>query len=46
MGKLKEWVGSALLAQPFYTEDLRLIGLLTPALRVGLMGLIHPRVYR
>ncbi|WP_157085237.1 hypothetical protein [Sphingomonas adhaesiva] len=27
MGKLKEWVGSALLAQPFYIEELRMIGL-------------------
>ena len=43
MGKLKEWVGSALLAQPFYIEELRMIGLLAPALREGLMGLVHPR---
>lgn len=28
MGKLKEWVGSALLAQPFYIEELPTIGLL------------------
>lgn len=34
MGKLKEWVGSALLAQPFYIEELRMI------------GLVHPRGYR
>lgn len=46
MGKLKEWVGSALLAQPFYMEELRMIGLLAPALRPGLMGLVHPRGYR
>ena len=38
MGKLKEWVGSALLAQPFYVEELRMIGLLAPALRLGLIG--------
>ena len=43
MGKLKEWVGSALLAQPFYVEELRMIGLLAPALRLGLMGLVYPR---
>ena len=36
MGKLKEWVGSALLAQPFYIEELRMIGLLAPALRLAL----------
>lgn len=46
MGKLKEWVGSALLAQPFYIEELRMIGLLAPALRAGLLGLVHPRGYR
>ena len=42
MGKPEEWVGTALLAQPFYREELRMIGLLAPALRVGLLGLIHP----
>ena len=46
MGKPEEWVGTALLAQPFYREELRMIGLLVPALRVGLLGLIHPRGYR
>ena len=46
MGNLKEWVGSALLAQPFYIEELRMIGLLAPALRAGLLGLIHLRAYR
>lgn len=45
MGKLEEWVGSALLAQPFYIEELRMIGLLAPALRAGLIGLVHPRGY-
>jgi len=39
-------VGSALLAQPFYIEELRMMGLLAPALRLGLMGLVHPRGYR
>ncbi|MCT8003733.1 hypothetical protein NZL82_17820 [Sphingomonas sanguinis] len=43
MGKLKDWVGSALLAQTFYTEELRMIGLMAPALRMSLMGLMHPR---
>ncbi|KHA65191.1 hypothetical protein [Sphingomonas sp. Ant20] len=43
MGKLKEWVGSALLAQPFYVEELRMIGLLAPALCLGFMGLVYPR---
>lgn len=43
MAKLRDWVGSALLAQPFYTEELRMIGLMAPALRMGLMGLVHPR---
>jgi hypothetical protein len=46
MGKLKDWVGSALLAQPFYTEELRMISLMAPALRMGLMGLIPPRGHR
>ena len=46
MGKPEEWVGTALLAQPFYREELRMIGLLAPALRLGLMGLVHPRGYR
>lgn len=46
MGKLKEWVGSALLAQPFYIEELPTIGLLAPALRRGLVGLVYPRTYR
>jgi hypothetical protein len=40
-------VGSALLAQPFYIEELRMIGLLAPALRLRLrlrlMGLVYPR---
>ena len=45
MGKLKEWLGPALLAQPFYIEELRMIGLLAPALRLGLIVLIHPRGY-
>lgn len=46
MRKLKDWVGSALLAQPFYTEELRMIALMPPALRMGLMGLVHPRGHR
>ena len=43
MGKPEEWVGTALLAQPFYIEELRMIGLLAPALRLSLMGLVYPR---
>lgn len=43
MGKFKEWVGSALLEQPFYVEELRMIGLLAPALRLGFIGLVYPR---
>ncbi|MHB0669129.1 hypothetical protein [Roseomonas gilardii] len=46
MGKPEEWVGSALLAQPFYTEELRMTGLLAPPLRVGLMSLVHLPGYR
>lgn len=46
MGKLKEWVRSALLAQPFCMEEVRMIGQLAPALRAGLFGLVHPRGYR
>ena len=46
MGKPEEWVGSARLVQAFDTDELRIIGLLAPALRLGLMGLVHPRGYR
>ena len=46
MGKPEEWVGSARLVQAFDTDELRIIGLLAPALRAGLMGLVHPRGYR
>ncbi len=46
MGKPEEWVGSARLVQAFDTDELRMIGLLAPALRVGHLGLIHPRGYR
>lgn len=45
MGKPEEWVGSALLAQPFHIEELRMMGLLAPALRAGRMSLVHPRGY-
>lgn len=46
MGKPEECLGSARLVQAFDTDALRMIGLLAPALRVGLLGLIHPRGYR
>ena len=46
MGKPEEWVGSARLVQAFDTDELRMIGLLAPALRVGHLGLIHLRGYR
>ncbi|WP_157080336.1 hypothetical protein [Sphingobium cloacae] len=46
MGKPEEWVGTARLVKAFDTDVLRMIGLLAPALRLGLMGLVHPRGYR
>lgn len=46
MGKPEEWMGSARLVQAFYTDEVHMIGLLAPALHVGLLGLIHPRGYR
>jgi hypothetical protein len=46
MRKPEVWVGSAPLVQALYTDALRMIGLLAPALRLGLMGLVHPRAYR
>lgn len=46
MCKPEEWVGSARLVHAFYTDEVQMIGLFAPALRVGLLGLIHPRGYR
>ena len=46
MGKPEEWVGTARLVKAFDTDVLRMTGLLAPALRAGLLGLIHLRVYR
>ena len=46
MGKPVPWVGSARLVQAFNTDELRMTGLLAPALRAGLLGLIHLRAYR
>ena len=46
MGKPEEWVGTARLVKAFDTDVLRMTGLLAPALRAGLMGLVHPRGYR
>ena len=46
MGKPEEWVGTARLVKAFDTDVLRMTGLLAPALRAGLIGLVHPRVYR
>lgn len=46
MGKPVQWVGSARLVQAFNTDELRMTGLLAPALRARLLGLIHLRAYR
>jgi len=41
MRKLKHWIGAALLAQPFYAEEIRMIGCLTQTWCFGL-----PRSFR
>ncbi|MDT8356726.1 hypothetical protein [Roseomonas mucosa] len=46
MGKPEEWVGTARLVKAFDTDVLRMTGLLAPALRAWLLGLIHLRAYR
>lgn len=46
MGKPEEWVGTARLVKAFDTGVLRMTGLLAPALRAGLLGIIHLRTYR
>lgn len=36
MRNLKHWIGAALLAQPFYAEEIRMIALVVKASRFGL----------
>jgi hypothetical protein len=36
MRNLKHWIGPALLAQPFYAEEIQLIGFLAQTWRFGL----------
>ncbi|MGO4170524.1 hypothetical protein [Novosphingobium sp. YAF33] len=38
MRDLKHWIGAALLAQPFYAEEIQMIGLLAQTWRIGLLG--------
>ena len=46
MGKPEEGVGTVRLVKAFDTDGLRMTGLLAPALRAGLLGLVHLRAYR
>ncbi|WP_156799985.1 hypothetical protein [Novosphingobium resinovorum] len=46
MGKPEEWVGTARLVKAFDIGVLRMTGLLAPALRAGILGIIHLRTYR
>lgn len=43
MRNLKHWIGAALLAQPLYAEEIRMIGLLVQTWRFGLPTLRFPR---
>lgn len=36
MRNLKHWIGAALLAQPFYAEEIRMIALVAQTSRFGL----------
>ena len=36
MRDLKQWIGAALLAQPFYAEEIQMIGFLAQTWRLGL----------
>lgn len=39
MRNLKHWIGAALLAQPFYAEEIRMVGLIAQAWRFRLPSL-------
>ena len=37
MRNLKQWIGGAPLAQPFYAEEIQMIGFLAQTWRLGLL---------
>jgi hypothetical protein len=43
MRTLKHWIGAALLAQPFYAEEIQMTGLLAQTWRFGLPHRLRPR---
>lgn len=46
MRNLKHWIGAALLAQPFYAEEIQMIGRLAQTWRFGLRHLRRDAIER